>query len=209
MQVKTITVGPFETNCFLAWTNPAEAFVIDPGADADVIAETIMAHRLTVAAILLTHGHVDHVSAVADVQDRFEAPVFLHPSDLPWAFSPSNQMPPYFPPPRAPSDLRPIPANGVFDAIPDVIQPRVLHTPGHTPGCVCFHWPNAAVLFSGDTLFAGSVGRTDLPGGDARTLAQSLKQIAVLDAETSVYPGHGPRTSIAREKKENYFLRQA
>lgn len=206
MQVKALTVGPFEANCYIAWIDSAEAVVIDPGCDAETIAETLRARRLTVAAILLTHGHVDHVSAAADIQRAFGAPVYIHEGDLPWAFSEHNQMLPWFTPPAAPSDVRPLPPDGAIEELSESFRPRVIHTPGHTPGCVCLHWQDSGVLFTGDTLFAGSVGRTDLPGGDSRTLQASLKKLAALDASTAVYPGHGLKTTIAHERQENFFL---
>jgi glyoxylase-like metal-dependent hydrolase (beta-lactamase superfamily II) len=206
MNIETLTVGAFGTNCFLVWGTSREAIVLDPGDDADRILGILREQQLTVAAYLLTHGHVDHITAVADMCQTLSAPVYIHSEDLPWAFDPDNQMPPFY--------SVPTPPKGAVHPLQDGeersdagLRYRVISTPGHTPGSVCFLFPDEHVLFSGDTLFAESVGRTDLPGGDSRALARSLARLAELDDRTVVYPGHGPATDMAHEKKHNYFLR--
>jgi len=206
MNVETVAVGAFETNCYLAWSQAPEALVIDPGDDADRIVALLKRQRLTVAAYLLTHGHVDHLSAVAAVCRSFPAPVYLHSADLAWAFGNANQMPPFYPVPSPPG--QPVcPLEDNQQRTDAGLTYRVISTPGHTPGSVCFFFPEEGVLFSGDTLFADSVGRTDLPGGDSRTLSASLSRLATLAGSARVYPGHGPATDMAREKKHNFFLR--
>ena len=206
MNIETLTVGAFETNCYIVGGAAPAALVLDPGDDADRILSLLKQRQWTVAAYLLTHGHVDHVSAVADMCQAMPAPVCIHPDDLDWAFSPRNQMPPFFPAPALP--------NGPLHRLQDGheysaagLTYRVVSTPGHTPGSVCFLFPDAHALLSGATLFAGSVGRTDLPGGDSRTLTASLARLATLDGKTRVYPGHGPASDMAREKAHNVFLR--
>jgi hydroxyacylglutathione hydrolase len=207
MEIETVVVGPFETNCFIAWNAQHEALVIDPGSDAELITAFLQRHRLAVRAYLLTHGHVDHVSALAAVHRSAPAPMAMHGDDAKWAFGEANQLPPFFAPPHSPDgeivilgdgDRR---TDGTFESV-------VLWTPGHTPGSVCFHFPNEGVLFAGDTLFAGSVGRTDLPGGDARALSRSLAKLAALPDETRVFAGHGPATTIREEKQSNFFLQR-
>jgi glyoxylase-like metal-dependent hydrolase (beta-lactamase superfamily II) len=148
---------------------------------------------------------MDHISALAEVQSRFPAPVGLHTQDQSWAFTEVNQMPPFYGVPERPQSLERDFCSELewSDAGLDY---RVIPTPGHTPGGVCFYFPEQGALFSGDTLFAGSVGRTDLPGGDSRILKESLDHLALLDEDTVVYPGHGPATRIGHEKRTNFFM---
>lgn len=206
MEIETIPVGPFEVNCYLAWGPPRQALVIDPGEDADRILDALSGHRLSVAAYLLTHGHADHVSALAELCRRHPAPVSMHPDDARWSFTPRAGIPGAYPPPEQPgAEVRPL-ADGQ-EGRDGGLRWRVIATPGHTPGGVSFYFPDEGMLFSGDTLFQGSVGRTDLPGGSARTLSASLARLAKLPDATRVFPGHGPETTIGGEKKTNFFLR--
>jgi glyoxylase-like metal-dependent hydrolase (beta-lactamase superfamily II) len=205
MEIATLVVGAFEVNCFVAWGASREALVIDPGANAEDILGCLKDNRLKAAAYLLTHGHMDHVSAVADLQQEAPAPVLMHPEDLAWTFSQANQMPPFYPQPRRPAEpIRLLEAD--MKCAEAGLPFEVLWTPGHTPGSVCFYFKEHNVLFSGDTLFAGSVGRTDLPGGDSRTLTRSLAKLVQLPDDTRVCTGHGPETTIRQERKTNYFL---
>ena len=205
MNIKTISVGPFHVNCYLIWGDGKDAIVIDPGSDAKKILRAIEGQSLRVAAILLTHGHCDHVSAVAEVHREHPAPIAIHPEDGRWAFDPHNQLLPYYEAPEPAVITREL-ADGQewTDA---GFAYRVIATPGHSPGGVCFYFPNEKALFSGDTLFDGSVGRTDLIGGSARVLTQSLAKLVVLPDETRVHPGHGDATTIGKEKRNNYFMR--
>ena len=206
MNIEALSVGAFATNCYIAWGDGPKALVIDPGSDAKLILEALTAKHLTVAAYLLTHGHVDHVSALADMCLTMPAPVHIHPLDFAWTFGPLNQIPPYFPIPRQPEQALQFCQDGQ-DISAGGLHGRVIFTPGHTPGSVCFLFPGENILFSGDTLFAGSVGRTDLPGGDSRLLSASLATLATLSNQILVYPGHGPATDMAYEKRSNFFLR--
>jgi hydroxyacylglutathione hydrolase len=206
MHIETIVVGEFQVNCGIVWRDASQAIVIDPGSDPDAILALVRRERLTVCAYMLTHGHVDHISALADLCDAMPAPIGMHASDLSWAFSEANGMLPFYPPPRRPAEI----ARHLIDGQvwqDGGIECRVIATPGHTPGSVCLFFPADNVLFSGDTLFAGSVGRTDLPGGDARRLSKSLGRIAELPDHVSIYPGHGPVTDLAKEKRTNFFMR--
>jgi hydroxyacylglutathione hydrolase len=205
MHIETIVVGEFQVNCYVVWDHSDKALIIDPGADADLILQFLRQKKLTIAAYLLTHGHVDHVSGVADLHSVSPAPIGIHGDDLKWAFSRENQMPPFYGVPRQPSEIGRTLEDGQewTDA---GLTYKVISTPGHTPGGVCFHFESENCLFTGDTLFAGSVGRTDLPGGNSRVLASSLKKLANLPASTLVYPGHGPSSDIATEKRTNYFM---
>lgn len=187
-------VGFYKVNCYIVSAESgAEAAVIDPGDEAEAILEVIRARGLRVTAILLTHAHWDHVGAVADVAEATGAPVYLHQAELgaleEWSPRPVPGV-------RLVADGDRIEAGGLtFEA---------WHTPGHTPGGVCYRLGGR--LFSGDTLFAGSVGRTDFPGGSAEDLARSLRRLLTLPDETAVHPGHGPATTIGRERLTNPFL---
>ena len=205
LKCEKIVVGPFEVNCWvLAGTN-GDAIVIDPGADAEAIQRHIVRRKLRVTAYICTHGHMDHVSALAAMERMYPAPAAMHPEDARWAFTSANSMGPDYPTPDQAAIERPIREGSTFtDA---GITWTVIETPGHTPGGVCIHVPEALTIFTGDTLFAGSVGRTDLPGGNSRAMSASLKRLAGLPDKPAVCPGHGPETTIAEEKRSNYFLR--
>ncbi|HOW97898.1 MAG TPA: MBL fold metallo-hydrolase [Kiritimatiellia bacterium] len=209
MNIECIVVGPFEVNSYIAHRGAGgEALVIDPGADADLLRDALRRLRLRPAAYLLTHGHVDHVSALAALHREWPAPVILHELDAPWAFTPVNELPPYYAAPAAPAGAPCLVKDG--EARTDgPFRYRVIATPGHTPGGVAFHLPDERVLFAGDTLFQGTVGRTDLPGGDARALARSVLQLGELPDDTRVFPGHGPATTIGEEKRSNFFMHRA
>lgn len=207
MNLHTIVVGAFEVNCFILEPSEGSALVVDPGADHERIAELLIQNHLTPKAYLLTHGHMDHISALKDLHDLYPAPIALHGDDTKWAFTAENAMPPFYPPPLSPGkidiDLKNCPL------IPDLgVTCKVIHTPGHTPGSVCFHFPDDGILLTGDTLFAGSVGRTDLNGGSARVLSESLKKLKLIPDETTVLAGHGPSSTILEEKRTNYFMQQ-
>ncbi len=205
MEIETLAVGEIQANCCIVWGPERQAIVMDPGAEPHTIRSFLEERDLTVAAYMLTHGHVDHICALADLRDALPAPVGLHPADQAWAFSSGNQFPPFYPVPRKPASIERDLADGQTWQDGGLVY-RVIATPGHSPGSVCFHFPDEQVLFTGDTLFAGSVGRTDLPGGDSRTLQRSLGVIAALPDATTVYSGHGPVTDIAQEKAHNFFL---
>lgn len=199
-------MGPFESNCHLV--RPAGAdrvWVVDPGDDANRIVAALRDRNWQVEHYLLTHGHMDHVCALADVHAVFPAPVAMHPIDAEWAFTDRNTMPPfYMTPPRAVPILRLLSDGQRWSELG--CEYEVLHTPGHSRGSVSFHFPDQGLLFSGDVLFRDSVGRTDLPGGDTPTLFRSLKRLLELPDETRVFPGHGPATTIGRERIHNPFL---
>ncbi len=204
MRVQTITVGPFQENCYLVADEAAgDAILVDPGDHASKIIGAVDASGCTLRGLWITHAHVDHVGAIAPVQQRFGVPVWLHPLDLPLYARAVDQGRRYGihiePPPAPDHEL----AEG------DVMQVGalsfdVMHLPGHAPGHVAFI--GQGVAFGGDCLFAGSVGRTDLPLSDPAALERSLARLAALPAETVVYPGHGPATTIGAENRTNPFL---
>ncbi|MBQ7252349.1 MAG: MBL fold metallo-hydrolase [Kiritimatiellae bacterium] len=209
IRILTRPVGAYETNCHLVWREGAgECVLVDPGADAGELLGILDARKLVPAAYLLTHGHGDHVCAVAELAARHPAPVYLAKEDARWAFTALNKLPGY-PPPAAPPPSSPLlapPSEGTPLSLAGM-DFDVLRTPGHTPGGVVWRLAEAGVLFTGDTLFAGSAGRTDLPGGDWETLLESLGRLAWLDGDATVYPGHGPSTTLAEERAHNPFLR--
>jgi hydroxyacylglutathione hydrolase len=205
MKIHTVVVGPVEVNCLIVTGNEKDALVIDPGSDPEQIIALLKKENLSVAGYALTHGHTDHVSALAQMYEAMPAPIAMHEADLSWAFEEINQLPPLYPPPARPSKIERILQDG--DEINAAgLRYEVIHTPGHTPGGICLYIPDEKILFSGDTLFAGSVGRTDLPGGDSRILHSSLERIAQLPDDTAIFPGHGPATAMEREKQVNFFL---
>jgi glyoxylase-like metal-dependent hydrolase (beta-lactamase superfamily II) len=205
IRVETFVVGEFEANCFVVSAPKGQCLVVDPGAEATRIVPFLEKNNLSVAAYLLSHGHPDHVAALWDMNRIHPAPYAMHPADASWAFSEANQMPPFYAAPR-----RPRAPFRSLDAIRDLheagLRVTVLATPGHSPGSVCFFLEEHGLLFSGDTLFCGSIGRTDLPGGNLPNMQASLRTIAALPPSTLVYPGHGPPTDIATELRNNFFL---
>lgn len=207
MHIQPIEVGAFQVNCYLLWGEEKRAIVIDPGADAEAIQEALKEHALTVAVYLLTHGHIDHISGLGDLCAALPAPVAIHKADLDWAFDAASAMPPYYGPPRRPAEIARMLEDGQ-SWTDGGLSYKVIATPGHTPGSVCFLFEKEGLVFTGDTLFAGSVGRTDLPGGDPRVLQTSLEKLAKLPPATAVCPGHGPPSDIANEKRTNFFLQK-
>lgn len=208
MNIYTIVVGPFEVNCFIVAPDKKHAIIIDPGAEPDKIISMMEKNDLTPVMYLCTHGHMDHISALAELTAAYPAPAAMHDEDSSWAFTERNQMLPYYPVPQNPGSIE-IPLKGVESIQELPVSTRIIHTPGHSPGSVCFFFPDANLLFSGDTLFAGSVGRTDFHGGDTRIMMQSIKTLKELPDPVEVFPGHGPSTTIGHEKRTNYFMQGA
>ena len=201
--IETFPVGLLAVNCYLIHAKGSqEALIIDPGDEADELAGEIEGAGLELKGILLTHGHFDHIGAVPGLVARYGVPVYIHPGDAGLYASPENCMPPWFAAieglPPSTSEL-PTAAGLSFE---------ILHTPGHTPGGVCFHFPASETVFSGDTLFANSVGRTDFPGGNVADLMSSIRDVLFgLPDKTRVLAGHNEPTSIGRERATNPFVR--
>ena len=202
MQVACVVVGMLEVNCYLVWQEDSrEALVIDPGDDVERIAASIAEHELCPRAILLTHAHVDHIRAVPGIAKLFGIPVWCHARERELYASPANALLPWLPA----AEGLPEPSH----ALPSVsgLEYTVLETAGHTPGGVCYYFPAAGMLFSGDTLFQDSIGRADLPGGNADVLLRSIRErLLCLPPETKVYPGHGAATTIGAEARLNPYL---
>ena len=199
MKVKLLQVGPLGTNCYILEDEETrEAAVIDPGGDAPAIEKALEGAELRY--ILLTHGHYDHTGGAAELAEAFPAAeVYVHPKDCPgpdrYLFPLETQVP----------GVR---FYGEGDEIAlGSAKVEVLHTPGHSEGSVTLRCGD--LLFCGDTLFAGSCGRCDLEGGDARSLTASLKRLGELAGDYTVYPGHGPATTLDEERRSNHYMRQA
>ena len=206
MQQDILTVGVYEVNCVVLWADPAQAWVVDPGADAGRIRALLNSHHLRIAQVVCTHGHIDHVSGLDGLLATNPAPVWMHDDDAQWAFSAINRLPPAYPEaPRRPDSLRTNLTDGGRLA-GGGIEVQTIFVPGHTPGGICLYLEQQKLLLTGDTLFAGAIGRTDLPGSDARRLKQSLVKLMALPDDTRVIPGHGPITTIGDERRTNPYL---
>lgn len=188
--LRKLTVGPYQTNCYILGCNATrEGLVIDPGDEVYRIVREITNNGLNIRCILFTHGHMDHTGAAIELRRITKAPLLIHRLDA--------------------SGLGTYPDGELFEEQEIHIGKypiRVIHTPGHSPGGVCFQAPG--VIFTGDTLFAGSVGRTDFPGGDHDKMIEGItEKIFPLGDSLRVYPGHGPSSTIGRERLINPFFR--
>lgn len=207
LAVTSLALGEIQSNChILGNTETRQALVVDPGYEAETIDRRLTRLGYTVAAYLITHGHFDHVTALADLHRLRPAPIGMHPADSVWAFSPLPGRFQFFPTPKAPERIERAWADGQewTDA---GLTYRIITTPGHSPGGVCFYFPGHKLLVSGDTLFAGSIGRLDLPLADPKAMPESLSKLMSLPDAVVVLPGHGPATTIGRERATNPHLR--
>jgi len=203
MIIKRFVVGPLENNCYIvADDKTRECLVVDPGDEPDRILDFIKDKNFDVKYIVCTHGHFDHVAAVSDVRDQTRARIVIHTDDLEiyhktreqgatWGFEIESQPEP---------DL--FVSEGDQLSIGE-LRFEILHTPGHSRGGICLY--GEGILITGDTLFAGSVGRTDFYGGDIKRLKESFGRLINLPQEVKVLPGHGPESTIGRERIENFF----
>jgi len=206
MKIVPIPNGVFAENCYLIVDEQAkQCAVVDPGEEAGLILHKIEETGSTLVGIWLTHAHLDHVVGVARVAEDTGVPVWLHPGDRPLYDAVPQQAGAFglAPPPDLPAPNRELVHGGQLTV--GQLRFEIRHAPGHSPGSVCLI--GHGVAFSGDVLFAGSIGRTDLPGGDFETLISSIeRELLSLPDETIVYSGHGPETTIGRERRTNPFL---
>ena len=207
MILESFPVGPLRCNCTILGDEVThEAIVVDPGDNIPEILSRLEKHGLTLRQIVITHAHIDHIGGAAQLKKATGAPVLLNQKDLGllgimeiqagWLGVPTPEVAP----PDASAD------DGVAIGLAS-LPAEVLHTPGHTPGRICLFFPKQHLLLAGDTLFAGSIGRTDLPGGDGRQILRSLRdRLLILPDATRVLPGHGAETTIGEERQSNPFL---
>ena len=191
--ITKLTLGLYQVNTYLLFNDAGEALVIDPGYEADAILDAL--EGKTLKAIVLTHGHFDHVGAVKELVAETGCEVYIHAAEA------------TLPPMMTAGELYYTRTYAEGDTVTPIsgVELKVLHTPGHTPGSVCLLWGDQ--MFSGDTLFEGSCGRVDFPGGDPQEMLKSLHRLASLQAEYQVHPGHGESTTLNREKGYNPYLR--
>ncbi|MEW6584123.1 MAG: MBL fold metallo-hydrolase [Nitrospirota bacterium] len=203
MIIQKFVVGPLENNCFVIGDEDSkEAFVVDPGDEPDRILDFIKDKGLDLKYIVCTHAHFDHVAAVPEIKEGTGAKIVLHRNDLELYNHIEMQGLVFgieFEPLPQPDML----AEEGASLVVGKLRFEVLHTPGHTPGGICLY--GESMLFTGDTLFAGSVGRTDLHGGSLGELKGSFKRLMSLPDSVSVLPGHGPESSIGKERRDNFF----
>lgn len=207
MRIAGFAAGPFQTNCYVV-ANGDRAFVIDPGLGAhEAVSQIVQEQGLTVEAVVLTHGHIDHIRDAA----AFGLETFIHPADafmLLRGEGVSEQARQLYDASAMPPIDNPTPLEDGQTLIVAGVDLRIVHAPGHSPGCVMLVADE--VVFSGDVLFRGSIGRTDLPDSDPEQMRESLRgPVWDLDDELQVLPGHGPATTVAQERATNPYLRQA
>lgn len=206
MEWKRFVVGPVQENTYILHNNKKEALIFDPGANGKKINQWIEEKELKPLAILLTHAHFDHIGALEEVRRKWNVPVYVHQNEEDWLENPKKNGSAYF--------MQEITArkadhliNGEGELVFSSFRLNVFETPGHSPGSVSYYVKDVGLIFSGDALFAGSIGRTDLYGGDQKTLLKSIhEKLLSLPEETVVLSGHGPETTIEREMDINPFL---
>ncbi|MBO1512331.1 MBL fold metallo-hydrolase [Metabacillus bambusae] len=207
MKWRQLPLGPLQTNCYIYSNEEKECLVIDPGGDANKLTNILQQQHLKPVAILLTHAHFDHIGAVDDIRNQWKVPVYVHKNERDWLTEPSLNGSQFFMAGAvkvsAADEL--IKSEGTLTIGNFSLQ--VYETPGHSPGSISFYAAEAGIVFSGDALFAGSIGRTDLPGGNHDQLIKSIHdKLLTLPEDTLVLSGHGPETTIELEMERNPFL---
>ena len=201
-RLRKVVLRFLSVNCYILSNDGSDrALIVDPGSSPDMIFDAVERAGLAPEGILLTHAHVDHISAVPEVAARYHAPVWIHKDDIPLYFSPDNALKPWMDAAEAlPEPVSECPTAGM--------DFQIIHTPGHSRGSVCFYFRNDGFLLSGDTLFEDSYGRTDFPGGSEEDIFDSIRnKLLVLPEDVVVYPGHGFATTIGRERGNPLFRR--
>ncbi len=210
MKIDRLILGAFESNCFIIRSSESaeDCLIVDAGLGADKLINFLQEHKLNPVSIVLTHGHIDHIEGVAALRTEFpDIKVYIHKLDAEMLTDPHSNL----------SAMTGVafcvePADFLLEEHSTIEQSdvklSVLHTPGHTPGGICLYCEDEGIVFTDDTLFADSIGRTDFPNGNTEQLLQSIREkLFTLPDETKVYSGHGPATTIAHEKEHNPFLR--
>lgn len=207
MDWEQIPLGPLQTNCYLVANDQKNCLIVDPGEEGIKLIQHIEKRKLRPQAILLTHAHFDHIGAVDDLRNKFQIPVYIHKKEQDWLPNPSLNGSQFF----MMGQVKVKEADFLFESEGEMTVgdfPFVaLETPGHSPGSVSFYFKESGFIVAGDTLFQGSIGRTDLPGGNHEQLLKSIHdKILDLPEETLVLPGHGLTTSVSQEMDSNPFL---
>jgi hydroxyacylglutathione hydrolase len=207
MIIESLTVGPFQTNVYvIGCTKSRKGAIVDAGGNATGLIGLAKKHELSIEKILQTHAHIDHVAALTEIKAETGAPIYLHPDEQPVydAAPMQGQMFGFQINPLPPVDVH---VNDGDTVEVGELRAKVVLLPGHSPGSIAFYFEAEQVMLSGDVLFAGSIGRTDLPGGDIRAMRASLERLKTFPPETRVLSGHGPATTIAQELRFNPFMR--
>ncbi|GBD95285.1 MAG TPA: MBL fold metallo-hydrolase [Nitrospirae bacterium] len=206
MIIEKLVVGPLEENTYIIGDGETkQAIVVDPGDEPDRIMDLIKDNNLEVKVIICTHGHFDHIGAAGDIKKETGAKILMHKEDIQTYEAAKDQAAFWG------YDLDDIPQPDGFIEEGDTIQAgnlsfKVLHTPGHSPGGICLY--GEGIVVTGDTIFQGSVGRTDFPGGSIEELKKSFRRLIELPEETKIFPGHGPESTVGREKETNFFVNE-
>ncbi len=209
MHIDTFVLGDFQTNCYVVRPDESkkDCVLIDPGLHPYPLVQFLQQETLNPEAVIITHGHIDHIGGVEIIRESWpKAKVYIHKADAEMLTDSNENLSML-----AGTIFQARPADVVINGLTEIraagIRFEILHTPGHTPGGICLHCPSDGIAFVGDTLFAGSVGRSDFPGGSHEQLLQSIQtQLLVLPETTRIYPGHGPQTTLRNEKKHNPYL---
>lgn len=213
MKIDRLVLGLYETNCYVLRSGEAaeDCLIIDPGLEAGPLIDFLQQHKLNPLAVVLTHGHIDHIAGVAALRKDYpDIKIYIHKLDAEMLSEPQTNLSAMMG--SAEGGFKTGPAEFLLEEETCIEQAgvklHVLHTPGHTPGGICLYSRQEAIVFTNDTLFADSIGRTDFPDGSMPQLLNGIKEkLFTLPEETTVYPGHGPKTTIAHEKAHNPFLR--
>ncbi len=207
MEIRSMQLGMIETNCYIFWQEGSHRCgVVDPGDQGEQVVAWLQGLELEPEAILLTHSHFDHISGIFGLQARWpQLPVYCHPADIDRQNKTTALFGSVHPTVSSFANIREYQPGQTLTVASFTVEP--LHTPGHTPGSVSLRV--GSVLFTGDTLFQGSIGRTDLPGGNYPQIMASLKKLALLEGDYQVFPGHNDSTTLDRERRTNHYMREA
>ncbi|MFS0861546.1 MBL fold metallo-hydrolase [Fredinandcohnia sp. 179-A 10B2 NHS] len=209
MKWQRIPLGPLQTNAYILTNDKKECVIFDPGGDGKWLVSVLRQQNVKPIAILLTHAHFDHIGAIDDIRNNWSIPIYIHEKEKDWLVDPALNRSSYFMPGHEISvkgeEVHTLQKEGTF--IVDSFTFDLFYTPGHSPGSVSFYNKELGVVFSGDALFSGSIGRTDLPGGNHDQLLSSIhSKLLTLPEDTIVLSGHGPETTIEAEMDSNPFL---